>query len=117
MSLLECEREHLSVVVVLMVLGLTSAVLANNRIDLLGFLLIFSRVHLISCLVHCERDLPLLGRSVKSPLSSKRFIAFQTVDLAIERVFQIKESYFPARCSAIMAPLLAYIFELTIYFF
>ena len=80
--------------------------------DLLGFLLIFSRMHLIIDLDRWERGLPHLGRSDKSPLSLKCFNVFQTVDLAIESVFAIAESDIPARCDAIIASLLPDIFEL-----
>ena len=86
--------------------------------DLLGFLLILSRIHLIIDLDRCVvyhfvwvRSLPLLGRSAKSPLSLKRVNVFQIVDLAIESVFAIAESDFPARCNATIAYLLSEIFE------
>ena len=68
-------------------------------------------MHLIIDLGRWERDLPHLGRSDKSPLSLKRFV-FQTVDLAIESVFAIAESDFPARCNANIAYFLPDIFEL-----
>ena len=96
----------------LRVLGLMLAVLASNVMDLLGFLLILSRMHLIIDLDRWERGLPHLGRSDKSPLSLKRFNVFQTVDLAIESVFAIAESAFPARSNASIASLLHNIFEL-----
>ena len=80
------------------VLWLTSIVLANKTIDLLGFLLIFFRMH-FNAFIIC---LPLLGRSDKSTLLLYRFTAIQTVNLAIERTFAITESEFPARCSVIM---------------
>ena len=60
--------------------------LASKLMDLLGFLLIFSRMHLIIDLDRWERGLPHLRRSDKSPLSLKCFNDFQTVDLAIESV-------------------------------
>ena len=86
---------------------------ASNFMDLFGFLLIFSRMHLIIDLDCWKRGLPHLGRSDKSPLSLKRFNVFQTVDLAIESVFAIAESDFPARCNASIASLSPDIFELT----
>ena len=88
------------------------AVFASNLIDLLGFFLILSRVHLIIDLDRRERGLPHLGRSDKSPLTLKCFNVFQTVDLAIESVFAIAESDFPARCNANIASLLPDIFKL-----
>ena len=96
----------------LRVLGLMLAVFDSNLMDLLGLLLILSRTHLIINLDRWERGLPHFGRSDKSPLSLKRFNAFQTVDLAIESVFAIAESDFPARCNANKASLLPDIFEL-----
>ena len=90
------------------VLGLMLAVFASNLIDLLDFLLILSRMHLIINLDRWERGLPHLGRSEESPLSMKRCYVFQTADLAIA----IAESNFPARCNASIAFLLPDIFEL-----
>ena len=52
----------------LRVLELMLAVFASNVMDLLGFLLILSRMHLIIDLDRWERGLPHLGRSDKSPL-------------------------------------------------
>ena len=102
----------------LMVLGLMSIDFAICHMDLLGFLLILSRIHLIIDLDRCVvyhfvwvRGLPLLGRSAKSPLSLKRVNVFQTVDLAIESVFAIAESDFLARCNATIASLLSDIFK------
>ena len=89
------------------------AVFVSNLMNLLASLLILSRMHLIINLDRWEHDLPHLGRSDKSPLSLKRFNVFQTVDLAIESVFAIAESDFPARCNASTASLLPGIFELT----
>ena len=96
----------------LRVLGLMLAVFASNLMDLLGFLLILSRVDLIIDLDRWENVLPHLGQSDKSPLSLKRVNVFQTVDHAIESVFAIAESGFPARCNASIAFLLPDIFEL-----
>ena len=87
------------------------AVFASNLMDLLGFLLILSRMHLIIDLDRWERGLLHLGQSDKS-LSLKRFNVFQKVDLAIESVFAIAESDFPARCNASIASLLPDIYEL-----
>ena len=85
------------------------AVFASNLMDLLGFLLILFRMHLIIDLDRWERG---LSRSDESSLSLKRFNIFQTVHLAIESVFTIAESDFPARCNASIASLLPDIFEL-----
>ena len=60
----------------LSVLGLMLAVFASNLMDLLGFLLILSRMHLIIDLDRWERGLPHLGQPDKSPHSLKRFNAF-----------------------------------------
>ena len=87
------------------ILGLMLAIFASNLMDLLGFLLILSRMHLFINLDRWERDLPHLQRSDKSPVSLKRFNVFQTVDLAIKSVFVIAESDFPARCNASIASL------------
>ena len=87
-------------------------VFAINLMDLLRFLLILSRMHLINDLDRWACGLPHLGRSDKSPLFLKRFNVFQTVDLAIESVFAIAESDFPARCNASIVFLLPGIFEL-----
>ena len=73
----------------LRVLGLMAAVFASKAMDLLGFLLILSRMHLIIDLERWKRGLPHLRRSDESPLSLKRFNVFQTVDHAIESVFAI----------------------------
>ena len=96
----------------LRVLGLMLAVFASNLMNLLGFLLILSLMHLIIDLNRWERGLPHLGRSDKSSLSLKRFNVFQIVDPAIKSVFAIAESDFPARCNANIASLLPDIFEL-----
>ena len=88
------------------------AVFASNLMDLLGFLLILSRMHLIIDLDRWERGLPHRGRTDKSTLYLKRFNVFQRVDLAIESVFAIAESDFPARCNASVASLMPDIFEL-----
>ena len=87
----------------LMVLGLMSLNFAICHMDLLGFLLILSQIHLIIDLDRCVVyhfvwvcGLPLLGQSDKSPLSLKHVNVFQTVDLAIENVFAIAESDFLA---------------------
>ena len=48
------------------------AVFASKLMDLFGFLLILSRMHLIIDLDRWERVLPHFGRSDKSPLSLKR---------------------------------------------
>ena len=60
------------------------AVFANNLMDLLRFLLILSRMHLIIDLDRWERGLPLLGRSDKSPLYLKRFNVFQRTILLLK---------------------------------
>ena len=52
-----------------MVQGLMLAVFASNLMNLLGFLLILSRMHLIIDLDRWERGLPHLRRSDKSLLS------------------------------------------------
>ena len=88
------------------------AIFASNLMDLLGFLLILSQMHLIIDLDRWERNLPHVRRSDKSPLSLKRFNVCQTVDLAIESIFVIAESDFSARCNACIAFLLPNIFEL-----
>ena len=88
------------------------AVFASNLMDLFGFLLVLFRMHLIIDLDRWERGLLHLRQSDKSPLSLKRFNVFQTVDLAIESVFALAESYFPAWCNANVASLLPDIFEL-----
>ena len=118
MSLLESERKHFQALETsrLWVLRIKSAVFASNLMGLLGFfwvlLLILSRMHLIIDLDRWERDLPHLGRSDKSLLSLKRFNVFQTVNLAIEKVFAIAESNFPAKCTASIDFLLPDIFDL-----
>ena len=111
MSLLESEREHFQVFED-WVLGLMLAFFASNLMDLLEFLLILSRMHLIIDLDRWERSLPHIGRSDKLPFFLKRFNVFQAVDLAIESVFAIAESDFPARCNASIASLLPDILEL-----
>ena len=96
----------------LRVLGLMLADFTSNLMDLLGFLLILYRMHLIVDLDRWERGPPHLRRSDKSPFSLKRFNVFQTVDLPIKSAFAIAESVFPARCNAGIASLLSDIFEL-----
>ena len=95
-----------------MVLGLMLAVFASNLMNLFGFLLIFSRMHLIIDLDRKKRGLPHLARSDKSPLSLKRFHVFQTIDLAVESVFAVAKSDFLPWCTARLASLLPGIFEL-----
>ena len=87
-------------------------VFASNLMYLLGFHIIFSRMHSIINLDSWERGLPHLGQSDKSPLSLKRFNVFQTINLAIKSVLAIAESDFPTRCNASIASLLPDIFEL-----
>ena len=74
--------------------------LAICLMDLLGFLLILSRMQVIIDLDRWVHGLPFLGQSDKCPLSLKCINVFQTVDLAIESVFAIAESDFPAQCDA-----------------